>query len=96
MRPAAERSRGALDSADFITVDEIAPMEIMSEVFVTEVRRALDADLPVIVAIHQRSTTGFIGAVKRRQDVTEFVVTPDTRDHIPAELTAFVRNHSTP
>lgn len=86
----------ALEGSDFIIIDEIAPMEIESDVFVTEVRRALDADRPVIAAIHQRSTAGFIGAVKRRPDVTEFIVSRDTRDQLPKDLAAFVRDRSSP
>lgn len=76
----------ARNSADFLIVDEIAPMEVHSAEFVRQVRRALDAALPVVAAVHQRSTAGFIGEIKDRDDITLFEVTPETRDGLPATL----------
>ena len=76
----------ALKSADFVVVDEIAPMEVHSDEFVRGVRRVLDADVPLVAAIHYRSTEGFIGEVKTRDDVETFEVTEATRDRLPGEL----------
>lgn len=81
----------AFDTADFLLIDEIAPMEVHSEIFIREVRRALDADLPLLAAIHARSTTGFIGEVKDRDDTELFHVTKETRDDLPAKLTERLR-----
>lgn len=78
--------RRALDGADVIVIDEVAPMEVESRVFVHEVRRALDTEQPVLAAVHYRSTSGFIGEVKARDDAERFEVTPDTRDDLPATL----------
>jgi nucleoside-triphosphatase len=78
-------SRG-VDSSDFLVVDEIAPMEVHSEAFVRGVRRALDADVPLVAAVHYRSTEGFIGEVKERDDVEIFEVTEATRDRVPGRL----------
>lgn len=75
-----------LDVADLLVVDEIAPMEVESEVFVREVRRALDADLPVVGVVHQRSTSGFIGEVKTRADTEVLEVTRANRDSLPDRL----------
>lgn len=77
----------AFDGANFLIVDEIAPMEVYSEAFVQQVRCALDADLPLIAAIHYRSTEGFIGEVKDRDDTKIVEITEDTRDDLPAGLT---------
>lgn len=44
----------AREAADVILIDEIAPMEVMSDVFVDETRTCLDAELPVIGTVHQR------------------------------------------
>lgn len=77
----------AFAEADFLLVDEIAPMEVYSEAFVRQVRRALDAELPLLAAIHFRSTEGFIGEIKDRDDTELFEVTETTRDELPARLT---------
>lgn len=80
--------RRALGAADAVVVDEIAPMEVASEPFCRHVRRALDADQPTLAAVHHRSTAGFIGEVKAREDTASFEVTEATRDALPATLTA--------
>lgn len=80
----------AFDEADFLVVDEIAPMEVYSDVFNEQVRRALDVDMPLVAVIHQRSTSGFIGEVKQREDTELFEVTTETRDELPATLTELV------
>lgn len=72
--------------ADVILIDEIAPMEVFSEVFVEQARACLDAELPVLAAIHRTATDGFIGEVKARRDVELVPVGKDNRDALPAEL----------
>lgn len=81
----------AREVADAVAVDEIAPMEVESAGFVREVRRALDADVPAIAAVHYRSTTGFVGEVKERADADVVRVTPETRDDLPADVARRVR-----
>lgn len=76
----------AVESADGVVVDEIAPMEVVSDVFVRGVRAAMDADVPVVAAVHYRSESGFAGEVKARDDADLFEVSPETRDDLPAEL----------
>lgn len=81
----------AFDDADFLVVDEIAPMEVHSDEFTRQVRRAFDADLPLVAAVHYHSTDGFIGALKDRDDGERFEVTEDTRDDLPGILTERLR-----
>ena len=76
----------ALREADFVVIDEIAPMEVHSEGFKRAVLRALDSQKPVLAVIHQRATTGFIGDVKRRPDVELFEVTLSNRARLSAQL----------
>lgn len=83
----------AFADADIVIVDEIAPMEVYSDAFTTHVREALDRELPVLAAIHERATTGFIGAVKARDDIEEFVITGDSRDDLPTTLTERITGH---
>ena len=75
----------ALNAADFLIVDEIAPMEICSEGFKRAVLAALDSPKPVIAVIHQRTTTGFIGKIKARGDVQIFEV-KRARADLPEQL----------
>jgi nucleoside-triphosphatase len=77
----------AFDDAEFLVVDEIAPMEVYSDEFVQQVRRALDADLPLVAAIHYHSTAGFIGEVKNRDGTEVFEVTETNRDELPTTIT---------
>lgn len=72
---------------DLMVVDEIAPMECLSDTFVTSVTAVLDSDRPLLGTIHYRITDGFIGAVKDREDVRLIEVTNENRDELPARLT---------
>ena len=80
----------ALREADFVVIDEIAPMEIHSEGFKRAVLAALDSPKPLLAIIHQRTKTGFIGAIKGRTDIRIFEVTPSTYPKLPNELAEVV------
>lgn len=81
-----EADRGTDPDPDVLVIDEIAPMQVHSDAFVEGVRRALDSDLPVVAAIHHRSTEGFPGEVKDREDAETFAVTDGTRDELPTRI----------
>ncbi len=81
----------ARDAVDVILIDEIAPMEVFSDVFVAEVRACLDSQLPVVGTVHRRGTTGLIGEVKERDDVDVVEVTEANRDALPDDLVERVR-----
>jgi nucleoside-triphosphatase len=76
----------ALREADFVVIDEIAPMETYSEGFKRSVLAALDSPKPLLAIVHQRTRTGFIGSVKVRPDVQIFEVTPSNRAELPKQL----------
>ena len=80
----------ALGEADFIVIDEIAPMEIHSEGFKRAVQAALDSDKPLLAVVHQRTTTGFIGDVKVRGDMKIFEVIPSSRGKLSGQLAELV------
>jgi len=80
----------AIRKADFVVVDEIAPMEIYSIGFRRAVIAALDSRKPTMAVVHQRSKTGFIGDVKKRNDVKIFEVTRSTREILPYKLAELV------
>lgn len=85
-RVAMQALESAREDADVVLVDEIAPMETYSDLFVAGVRACLDVGQPLIGTIHQRSTSGFLGEVKDREDVTMLEVTEKTREAVPGEL----------
>jgi len=80
----------ALERADFLVIDEIAPMEIFSEGFKRAVVRALDSAKPLLAVIHQRSNSGFIGEVKARPDVRVFEVGPGNRETLHLKLAGLI------
>ena len=81
----------ALREADFVAIDEIAPMELHSDGFRRAVLAALDSPKPLLAVVHQRTTAGFIGEVKSRADVKTFEVTPGTRTGLPIVLAETVK-----
>lgn len=80
----------ALSEADFLVIDEIAPMEVHSGEFRRHVRRALDSEKPLVAVIHKRSKSGFIGEVKSRDDSKIFELTEKNRDELPDRLEKLV------
>lgn len=81
----------AMREADFLVIDEIAPMEIHSEGFKRAVLAALDSPKPVLAVIHQRTRTGFIGEIKARGDIKIFDVTPSTQAELSGRLAEAVQ-----
>jgi nucleoside-triphosphatase len=57
---------------DYWVIDEIAPMEVRSDRFVRGVRELLDDDVPVVGAVHYRSTDGFAAEARTRPDATVY------------------------
>ncbi len=80
----------ALEDADFIVIDEVAPMEVHSRGFKRAVLRVLDSEKPMLAVVHKRTTTGFVGEVKARSDVQLFEVTPENRAKLHEELAGLV------
>lgn len=76
----------ALLQADFLVIDEIGPMEVFSSRFQTAVLNAFSSNKPLLATIHQRTTTGFIGELKRRPDVILWEITPENRETVKSEL----------
>jgi len=74
--------KNALETSDYIFIDEIAPMELASSSFSQAVWEVMESQKPVIAVIHQRSNHPFILKVKNRKDVRIFSLTMENRDHI--------------
>lgn len=84
----------AVKDADFIFIDEIAPMELKSKKFSKEVEAALDSEKPVIAVVHQRSRHKFIFDVKNREDIIIFEVSNENRDYLDREILKYLKNYS--
>lgn len=92
-RIARQALETAREDADVVLVDEIAPMETCSDLFVHGVRACLDVEQPLVGSIHARSTSGLLGEVKDREDVVVLEVTRDNREAIPGEIVRRVAEH---
>jgi len=62
-------------NADVVIIDEIGPMELLSQAFRKAVNEALDSSKLVLAVIHQRAKDPIIESIKKRDDV--FVATVD-------------------
>lgn len=80
----------ALDEADLLIIDEIAPMETYSDEFKKQTEKALDSEKPLLAVVHRRSKSGFIGEVKERKDSSIFQVNEKTREKLPQKLTRLI------
>lgn len=80
----------ALEEADLLVIDEIAPMETYSGEFKRQVERSLNSEKPLLAVIHKRSKRGFIGKVKERGDTRIFEVNKNTRNSLPEKLTKLI------
>jgi nucleoside-triphosphatase len=78
--------RRAASDADYVVVDEVAPMQLYSDAFVAGVELALDDDQPLVAAAAASGESGFVGTVKARDDAELLTVTEANRDDLPAEL----------
>jgi nucleoside-triphosphatase len=79
------RTALAVRARAIYVVDEIGKMECLAPAFVEATRALLDARVPLVATVGQRGG-GFIGAVKRRPDVTLWEVTRANRDAMPARV----------
>lgn len=82
--------KNALKTADYIFIDEIAPMELKSSSFSQAVWKVMDSQKPVIAVIHQRSRDPFILKIKNREDVKIFNLNQQNRDSVRADVFEFL------
>ena len=77
--------RAALRTRALVVIDEIGPMELLSEQFRQAVQEALDSDVPVLGTIVKRSRP-FVDRIKARADVMVVEVTRENRDALVGEV----------
>lgn len=81
----------AIEKADLIIIDEVGKMEVESEKFIDSVKKALDADKPLILTLHRRSRNPLLQDIRRRDDVRILEVTPVNRNLLPHKILKLLR-----
>jgi len=71
-------------SKDLIVIDEIAPMEFKSPLFIKAVGEALDSDKGMLVVLHRKSSHPV--AERIRREFLVITVTPDNREELALEI----------
>lgn len=82
----------SIEKADYIFIDEIAPMELHSEKFIDAVETAFNNEKPVLAVIHRKSNHPFIKKIKDRDDVSIFEISPENRDLIYSQVLDILKN----
>lgn len=72
----------ALKTADIVVIDEIGPMELLSKLFVSVVKKTLASKKPILGTIHYRVNDQFIHQIFSRNDVEIIYVTTKNREQI--------------
>lgn len=73
----------ALVKCDVIVIDEIGPMELLSEKFKEATRKALKSDKPVLAIVHWKAKDKIIHQAKNCEDQVTFAVTYQNRNKLP-------------
>jgi nucleoside-triphosphatase len=76
----------AIEECDLIIIDEIGPMELLSDEFRGSVARALECGKPVLATIHYRMDDEFVRRAKGRGDALLIEVSPSNREGLPERL----------
>jgi len=76
----------AITEADIVVVDEIGPMELHSEPFISAVHKAINAAKPLLCTIHKRASHPLVSSIRSMftQDILE--VTTGNRNSLPQTL----------
>ncbi len=76
----------ALRSAQYVLIDEIAPMELKSKEFMNIVEKAFSSSKIVIAVIHKRSKAPFIQKIKNREDVILWDIHKNNQDIVYEQI----------
>jgi len=76
----------AVEERRFVIIDEIGPMELLSEAFQRAVRRAFSSPAGVLATIHLRSKHPLVRELKSREDVVLHVINERNRERVLKQL----------
>lgn len=77
---------GAVAGSDVIAIDEIGPMELLSEGFRAALLRAVESAKPVVATVHFRSSDPLVLSIKARADSSLLVLSAENRGSIPGVI----------
>ncbi|MCD6563087.1 MAG: NTPase [Thermoproteales archaeon] len=78
----------ALESSNIVVIDEIGPMELLSNVFKKIVLEAFNSDKPIVATIHFKARRYPFGKrLLARSDIIVYELTLDNREHIYRKIT---------
>ncbi|MCS7126589.1 MAG: NTPase [Aigarchaeota archaeon] len=75
-----------MNSSELIIIDEVGPMELLSNNFITAVRRVLSHQIPAVLTVHYRASHLLVNEVKRAARERLVTLTEYNRDKIPLEI----------
>jgi len=73
----------AVKDANIVLIDEVGPMELLSEPFIEVVQKAVASPKPVFGTIHYHVQHGLIKQIRSRKDAEIIEVTQETRTQLP-------------
>lgn len=76
----------AMKNADYIVIDEVGPMELLSRDFCEAVLSAIKGRKPVLGVLHWKSQAPLVREVKSRSDVRVYEVNPQNRQSLHRTL----------
>jgi nucleoside-triphosphatase len=77
----------AKTTSDLVACDEVGPMELLSPEFRREVRLSvLDTHKPAVCVVHKRYEDPLIKDLRESGETSEYEITFENRDSLPAEI----------
>jgi len=77
----------AVKEADIVVIDEVGPMELLSQAFKKALIESLKSEKTILGTIHSRAKTPLITEIKEREDVAIIEVTHKNREELPEKIT---------
>jgi nucleoside-triphosphatase len=74
------------EEVDIIIIDEVGKMELESKKFREVVRKALDADKPLLLTLHKKSRDSLLQDIRNMDDVRILEITPVNRNILPYKI----------
>jgi nucleoside-triphosphatase len=74
----------AVEDCDVIVIDEVGPMELLSEKFKEATRKALESRKLVVAIVHWKAQDVLIGEARKREDAEIITVTYENREKLQA------------
>ena len=74
------------EAVDIVIIDEVGKMELESKKFRAVVRRALEADKPLLLTLHKKSRDSLLQDIRNMDDVRILEITAVNRNILPYKI----------